>query len=386
MESTPGKTQHLPLRKRLRMWVLRGALMGFSTLFALLVCEFGLRLVQPQQLINLRPDIWEPVEGLGWQYAANLDTVINTGEGEVRLVTDARRNRTYPGSPDSPASAGKRILLLGDSFATALQVDYEQTFAALLEQRLSEQIEGGVAIANTGVGGWGPNHYHIKLKQELAAPKHDWDMAAVFLFLGNDVEDKRVESFAPRPSSVKKFGWPRRLSMKELKAKILYPINNALETRSHLFSLVKDKGKFLLMRLGLSAHYFPKVLLLEQKEGEAWELTAELCSEMQATASAHGVPITFFLIPGVYMVDPAIATAYAEALDIPSDAYNIEQPSAIMTRLLNERGLPVVDLTPQFIAAKEKALFGTVDTHLSPDGHEVVAEGAEQVVRAALGF
>lgn len=66
--------------------------------------------------------------------APNLDTRINTGEREVRLLTDAAGHRI---GPDPRPEATYRVLALGDSYQAALQVEHEQTFTALLERRLT---------------------------------------------------------------------------------------------------------------------------------------------------------------------------------------------------------------------------------------------------------
>ena len=368
---TPRRKAKSRKNSMLKTWLFRLVLSGVSVLLALAVCEVGLRLFFPQQLVNVRPDIWQPVEGLGWQPAPNLDTTVNTGEGEVRFVTDGDRMRVAADAGDEVTE--RNVLALGDSFTEALQVDYEETFTARLADKLSSSSGNAVGVANTGVGGWGPSHYLIKLKQELAKDSAKWDAVAVYFFLGNDVEDKRVESFAPRESSVRRFAIPRKLSFKEIKGKLLYPINNVLETRSHLFSLVKNRGKFLLMRVGLSAHYFPKVLLKENATSQAWEISADVCAEIVRTSNEHDLPVVFLLVPGVYMVDEEAAIKYANALSIDHDAYDLRQASTIMGKLLKEKGVDAVDLTDRFKSSGGAELFGKVDTHLSPKGHEVVA-------------
>lgn len=353
-----------------------------SSLFALIACEVGLRLFLPQQLIKFRPDIWESVDGLGWQYVPNCDTSINTGEREVKLYTDVEGFRVA--SEERPLPTEKKILALGDSITTALQVEYEQTFTGLLEARLNNQSQGEVRVANAGVSGWGPNQYRIKLQRELSDPDSTWDMVAVFFYLGNDFERARIESFPPRVSKVKRFGWPRNLSKKEMKKKVFYPINNFLESRSHLFSFLKNRGKFLLVRAGLSAHYLHYGLWTSSREDESWKVTADLCEEIQLIAKRKDVPITFFLIPSVYIADPLAVEALASASGFSEDQYDADQPANILTGLLTDRGVSFVDLTPAFQERSQLPLFGQVDTHLSPEGHELIAEMIEPIIRNEL--
>jgi len=55
--------------------------------------ELCVRLLAPQQLISFRPDIYVPEAGRGWHLAANLNTTIKTGEGEVHLYKDTNGHR-----------------------------------------------------------------------------------------------------------------------------------------------------------------------------------------------------------------------------------------------------------------------------------------------------
>ena len=97
-----------------------------------------MRIVAPQPLVQIRPDIWMPVDGLGYQLAPNLDTTINTGEGSVRLLTDEKGHRI---GLQGPPNGERKILAVGDSFLEGLQVEYEE----LVTTRLGGLLEGHAA-------------------------------------------------------------------------------------------------------------------------------------------------------------------------------------------------------------------------------------------------
>src|SRR5207247_6250232 len=114
-------------------------------------------------------------------------------------------------------------------------------------------------ILNTGVGGWDPNQYRIELKRILGIRAVDGIL--VFIYLGNDVIEKRVENYPPRqPVERHRFKFPTRFDWGSLVESIAYPINDFLEVRSHLFILTKSRLRYGLMRLGLTAEYFPESL------------------------------------------------------------------------------------------------------------------------------
>src|SRR5262249_43497278 len=92
----------------------------FSLFLALGAAEVAVRIVAPQQLILKRADIWKPRDTLGWDHRPNVNTTINTGERTVQVRTDSDGFRI--GRNDPPAG-GSQVLLIGDSFAEALQVE-----------------------------------------------------------------------------------------------------------------------------------------------------------------------------------------------------------------------------------------------------------------------
>src|SRR6266480_6773533 len=75
-------------RNRLRDSILNLLISGIALGVALGLAEWLVRRVAPQQLILLRPDVWQPADSLGWVNQPNVNTMINTGDRTVRLMTD----------------------------------------------------------------------------------------------------------------------------------------------------------------------------------------------------------------------------------------------------------------------------------------------------------
>ncbi len=377
MSDRPAVTEQKPVARcrcgaGIRLWAGNLALLVASCALSLLVAEVLVRALEPQQPILLRSDIWLPHDGLGVVQAPDLDTRVNTGEREVRLLTDGDGHRIGTGPRPVPAV---RILALGDSYLAALQVDYELTMTALTERRLSRSLGAEVEIVNAGVGGWGPSHYLLKARRELA--RRRFDRVVVFLYPGNDVQAKRVDHFPARQAAGGAFRWPRRLSRPEIVYGLLYPFNNVLERRSHLFLLVKNRLWFLAMRLGLSARYLPPALLRANASSESWQVTGETCRMIADEARGHGVEVLFVLLPGICEVDREVAAITARAAGFETGEIDPDQPSRLMARELSRRGLPVLDTAPALRAAHAAGrmdLYGRVDIHFGAGGHHVVAD------------
>ncbi len=370
------------MKNRLKR-IAQGLLLAMgATALTLLGLELIVRLVAPQQLIAFRRDIWQPKDGVGWHHAPHADSWINTGERDVRFQTDGNGHRI---GKQPPHEHGWRVLALGDSFLEAIQVQHEDTFAHRLETGLTETLGPG-RVVNTGVGGWDPNHYLIEARDELDRMRYD--AVVVFFFVGNDAVPYVKEHYDPRPSAEQPgLRIPRGLSRGELISAIAYPINNALESNAHLFVLAKNRLKFLLMRVGLSAHYFPPSLMRENRDAKGWGISTGIVRAITDEAAARGLPTLVVLLPGVYQVDDAVSGRYVASLGLDPVTVDVAQPSSVLAPLLAAHGLPVVDTLPALRTAHTHGagpLYGHVDTHLAPEGHRVVAETVMPMLRDLL--
>ena len=359
------------------------ALLAIACCIALLGGELAVRVLAPQQLILKRTDIWQPADTLGWIHRPNVNTTINTGERAVHFRTDEDGYRV--------ARSGRRegvdhtILLLGDSFMEALQVEYEQSLPGLLDARLPSMVHGSVAVRNAGVGGWNPDQYLLYLRR--AVSRQNIDLVLVSLFMENDIVTVQRDRVEPRPPAlVHPLRWPSRLAWSAVVDAWFYPINDALEVRSHLFILLKNWLQAPLMRLGLTEAEFYPVYLKSEAGSERWAITAETCRQIAEVARSYGIPMLVVQIPASYQVDTAIFRKYTEGFKLDPSGIDLEQPDRIMQERLRQAGIHVIDALPvlrQAFAAGVRP-YGSVDRHLSPDGHEIVAALVQDTVAGLL--
>jgi lysophospholipase L1-like esterase len=87
-----------------------------------------------------------------------------------------------------------RIIVLGDSYTVGGQVPYEQTFPAVLEQRLHAAGYPRVRVINAGVGGYTTFNEAGLLREHLAELQPD--LVIVAAFLGNDVSENVLATAA----------------------------------------------------------------------------------------------------------------------------------------------------------------------------------------------
>jgi hypothetical protein len=358
-------------------------ILGVATALALLLAEVAVRLVAPQQLIEVRPDIWEAADSLGYVNRPNVHTTINTGERTVHLYTDAEGMRVgASGRHDEPT----RVLIIGDSFMEALQVEYRQTFAGLLEASLTRRLGRGVAVYDAGVDGWDPPQYLIQARRLLS--RRRYAALVVAIYLGNDVVTRRVDYVPPRaPVVVHHLRIPRSLHWSEVVSALGYPVNDVLKRHSQLFMLLKNRFQTLRQRAGLAADFFPSELRRSQASSPRWSLTAGICAEIAQAARAGGVPSLFVLIPSPFEVDSVALAAFMSGFHVDPATVDVEQPTRLMDGALRARGLATLTMLSDFrsLVQHGTALYGTVDRHLTAAGNRELERLVEPAVASLLG-
>lgn len=380
----PEQSATAPSRARWRAAFANVALVFGSLLAALGIGEIAIRIVAPQQLIMIRPDIWEPADTLGWVARANVNTTINTGERTVHVITDSLGMRVGRGEPRHKET-GTNVLLVGDSFVEALQVEYPQTVGALLEERLTQQLGEPVTVWNAGVDGWDPPQYLVRTRQLLERQR--FDLVIVALYLGNDIVPRRVDYRPARaPAERHHLRLPRGPSGPEIINALLYPINDFLEVRSQLFVFFRIRLRGILMRLGLSAIAVPAGISTRDSTSTMWDTTAAICSDIAKVGARHGIPVLFTLIPAPIAVDHSLAEESLRNLGLDTDSLDLGQPTRLTQRALEAQRLAVVPAEPFFESAyaSGQRLYGTVDRHLTPAGHEVLARALGDTAAAVL--
>ncbi len=350
---------------------MNGALILVSATGAVLLGEVTIRLLAPQQLILIRPDIWQAADTFGWLHRPNVQTQINTGERTVDFFTDRDGYRV---GRNGRKEAETRILLLGDSFMEALQVDYEQSFAGLLEDQLPRSLDRPVAVRNAAVVGWGPQQYYLRARSLLE--RDTFDLVVTVLYVDNDLILRRKETMPPlTPVERKTFRFPRKVTWDEFVDAFLAPVNDVLEVRSHLFVLLKSRLETLRMRLGLTPAYLPAGVLRTEASSPRWKVTAETCRDIAELAAAQGTPSVFILVPASYQVDEDVFKTYLKGFNIDPEKVDLDQPSNLLAQSLAAHELNVIDGLAFFrtVHAQGVRLYGEVDRHFTPEGHAALA-------------
>ena len=95
----------------------------------------------------------------------------------------------------------------------------------------------------------------------------------------------------------------------------------------------------------------------------------------------------FVLIPAPYQVDGAEFHRSLRGFRLDSTAVDLDQPDRLLTAAMRAHRVDVYDVLPDFRQAARTGsrLYGKVDRHPSPAGHDLLERVLEPLVIARLG-
>ncbi len=158
-------------------------LLFFGVLVALLLAEAGLALVNYSSHSFHQSD-----HLLGSSLRANTEGVWKQeGNAVVKINSDGLRDVEH--ALEKPGDVF-RIAVLGDSYMEAFQVDFENSFPSLLQQKLQHKAQllgKKIEVINFGCSGYGTARELIMLQQRVW--KYSPDLVLLAFLTANDIRD-----------------------------------------------------------------------------------------------------------------------------------------------------------------------------------------------------
>ena len=316
----------------------------FACVAALLIAEAALRLsgkALPASFGMADPE-------LGWSWRPGVEGW-SLGEAPiyVRINSDGMRDREH--AIAKPAGT-RRIAILGDSYADALNVEIDQTFWAELQRQVARcRPLTRVEILNFGVSGYGTGQELLQLKHR--AWKYDPDVVVLAFYPGNDVFNNHRElnpSLEPEQSPYFHLvdgklvldDSHRKLQRLQPNAIRSQGIRAALINHVRLLQLVYQVRNNLRMRAAQKtipvASIEEKMLLppSDSKVGEAWAVTEALIAEMHREVQAHSAEFWTVVVSMRPQVHPdlGVREALARRLGVSDLDYSERRIVALADR------------------------------------------------------
>jgi hypothetical protein len=358
-------------------WLLRRALLLIAIAGAQFAAfEGALRTWGHSEAAPSFQALFVPDGMIGYRLRPGARTRFVTSEFDARIAVNAQGVRDDRDIGPKPSNE-RRIVVLGDSLVLSVQVDRQQTFCSLLEARLNR--DGGpytYRVINAGVQGYGPVE-ELLFFREIArhfAP----DLVIETIFVGNDAEE--AVTSAPRL---------RRAERAESK-----PLAESLVTR--LRRMVRRSMVLQVLRLRIvsvtdrlptwKAPPEPPLQSYAAKPApriaEGLAISRDAVEAIARDASDVGARTMVMLMPARFQLDDAdygrLKAAVAQAGgELVRDAATERFDAA-----LSELPVPRLDVLPALRAAVPGPdIFFQQTVHLTPRGHEIVADAMERFIR-----
>jgi len=281
-------------------------------------------------------------------------------------------------APTRPTPRTYRVMVLGDSYVSAMEVEVRQTFHKLLEERLNAEDPLGRGSYEVIGFGRGNSAQQAELDWlRTYGPRYRPDMVLLVFFCGNDVmenssvtynEAQRYAIFYMRLIAERKIALYNRLFVVRHSR-----LNGFLAERAAIFyTLHMNLFHPEMSREQLAG---PDVEVYRSPPApewlEAWRQTAGLLDEVRRETARQGAEYAMAVIAG----PQAIAEDEQEQLrGEGKNGFDVRQPERWVSGWCVGESVPCLSLAKSLRAADAARVFWTHDSHLTPFGHRVAAD------------
>jgi hypothetical protein len=320
--------------------------------------------------------LFTPDPVIGYRLRPNARTRFVTAEFATDIAINAQGVRDSRDiGPKAPNE--RRIVVLGDSLVLSVQVDEQQTFCRLLEDRLNAAGEPyAYRVINAGVQGYGPVEELLFYRQ--VARTFDADVLIETIFVGNDAEEAvtsaaRLRSDARPPTEALADSMTTRLRRLVRRSMVLQIARLRVVSATERFTNWIAPPEPPLQ--SYAANPAPRI-------GTGLEISRDCVRTLADEAAAAGARTMVMLMPARFQVDDADYGRLKVTVEQLGGELVRDAATDRFARTLAALPLPVFDALPPLKAALPGPdLFFQQTVHLTPRGHVVVADALARFVR-----
>jgi hypothetical protein len=270
----------------------------------------------------------------------------------------------------------RRIVILGDSLVLSVQVPFDQTFPELLERRLNDRGSPvRYRVINAGVQGYGPVEESLFFRKLVGSLEPDLVIASVFV--GNDAEEALTSKLKlngnGRPSvAVLRDSLLTRLRRLVRRSMVLQVLRLRVVSATERFTTRLSPPEPPLQ--SYAAIPAPRI-------AEGIALTRQCVEDIAATASKAGARTAILLMPARFQVDDADYGRLKEAVAAAGGELVRDAATERFDHAFDALPIPRLDVLPALRRALPGPdLFFQRTVHLTPRGHEIVAEAIDEFI------
>ncbi|HUR21061.1 MAG TPA: GDSL-type esterase/lipase family protein [Vicinamibacterales bacterium] len=329
--------------------------------FALL--EAGMRAVGGSEAAPSFQQIFMQDPRMGHRLKPGARTLYSTVEFSTQLSINAQGVRDDRDlGPKRPGQT--RVVVLGDSLVTSVQVGVAETFMARLEHELSAgDPSREYQVINAGVQGYGPVREWLFYRHIVDALEPD--IVLIVAFVGNDATDAYdhagwIDNGPPASETkVASVNWARRLARSSM----------VIQTARLRWDQLRPDAAGPGTERPLAAYLATPPVDVTR----GLEISREAYGRIAAMAAGRGAQTAIVLMPARFQVDDGDYGRLRERVQAAGHELIRQAATERFRTALTPLGLPMLDLLPVLQAQPDPAgLFFQRNIHLTPRGHEVV--------------
>jgi hypothetical protein len=395
-----------PISEKLsRKRIFAGVLIAtISVCLTLLALEILVRLLPPPYPTNAG-HIFACDNTVGWIGKPNFQGVVEEAVFRQEITFNALGMHDTEHTLEKPADI-YRILMLGDSFLHAIQVDEAVTAHQILENQLNESKLGNESfeIINSGVVNWGTNQQLIYYREQGRHLKPE--LVILMFYIGNDFQDSlpgnvmTVEGFncyAPyfaecdgglNPSPLPYAPGLSKLgnNCSPLRRTLINAVGN-LYQNSRLYQQIEPLIVANWPRQEYGQTYPLAFTALYLPDGEpelenAYHITLATISQLRQEVEADGGLFAVALISPWPVIQLGTLTPEEREVFLRDNpdfaAAQADRPNQRLAAFLRDQQIPFIDLTGSMIeysaAHNRVPLYITGEGHWTVEGNQIAAD------------
>lgn len=349
-------------------WISRLALLAVIATAWFAVFEGALRLHGGSEASPAFQRLFMPDPATGHRLRPDTSTRFTTSEFSTTIAINAQGVRDDEPIGPKPARE-RRVVVLGDSIAFAVQVEARETFCERLEQRLNRRQDGWrYRVINAGVQGYGPSE--VVRFYETVANAFEPDLILAVTFVANDAVEAldRAWRLGDERSAAEQ---ARDETERRLRR---------LVRRSMVLQIVNQRVGLVRERLQPARQPSPDRRLLTYASplrpdiAEGLTAARKAMARLAQAAGGQGARVALVLAPARFQLDEAEFGRMRAEVTRFGFEMDVDAASTRFAEAYAPLGLPQIDLLDAFRAAPDPSrMFFERTVHLTREGHQVAA-------------
>lgn len=348
------------------------SLMILVVLILILLSEICMRVFLPHMGINLygynqklKMNFMIPnrdVRIITPEYKINYRTNSFGLRGERELLTKEQNEQ--------------RIVVLGDSFIHAAQVEYERTMCCKLEKLLNMQPQISMparsySVINAAMSGWTPTNERIFLEKNIQFLKPD--IVLLFLYVGND--------FGETINQLEKDKKNLLAEQNPIHVRVLRVLKLIAMNHSKLFTFFYQrvtKANWPMGRANQPFHNENVNVFKEEYNQEIKKAFRVVESELIKTRNIcreNNIKFYLMIVPTKEQIDSLKLQETIDFLKIDMKRIDLAKPQKLLIEFSEQNNIAALNLLDTLKeAGKTNPVYFDIDSHWNAAGNSVVAE------------